>query len=85
MVWSDQSHFLLHYIDGWVPVVVYLGNTCHKDAQWDGGNVMFWAMFCWEPLGPAITIDVSLIRIIYLVFVADHVHPLIKMVLPDGR
>lgn len=56
-----------------------------KDAQWDRGNVMFWATFCWEPLGPAITIDVSLIRIIYLIFVADHVHPLIKMVLPDGR
>ncbi|KAK3541531.1 hypothetical protein QTP86_029169 [Hemibagrus guttatus] len=31
-----------------------------------GGGVMLWAMFCWESLGPAIHVDVTLTRSTYL-------------------
>ena len=45
---------------------------------------MLWAMFCWETLGPAIHVDVSLTRVTYLNIVADQVHPFMAMVFPDG-
>ena len=45
---------------------------------------MFWAMFCWETLGPAIHVDVNLARVTYLNIVADQVHPFMAMVFPDG-
>ncbi|KAK3519432.1 hypothetical protein QTP70_027864, partial [Hemibagrus guttatus] len=48
------------------------------------GNVMLWAMFCWETLGPAIHVDVTLTRNTYLSIAADHVHPFMEMVFPDG-
>ena len=31
--------------------------------QAGGGSVMFWAMFCWETLGPAIHVDVNLTHV----------------------
>ncbi|KAK3570978.1 hypothetical protein QTP86_031835, partial [Hemibagrus guttatus] len=49
-----------------------------------GGSVMLWAMFCWETLGPAIHVDVPLTRTTYLSNVADHVHPFMETVFPDG-
>ena len=41
--------------------------------QADGGSVMLLEMFCWETLGPAIHVDVTLTCTIYLSIVADHV------------
>lgn len=41
--------------------------------QADGGNVIFWVMFCWETFSPAIYVDVALICTIYLNTVADPV------------
>ena len=49
------------------------------NRQAGGGSVMFWAMFCWETLGPAIHVDVTLTRTTYLSIVADHVHPFIAV------
>ncbi|KAK3564655.1 hypothetical protein QTP86_024529, partial [Hemibagrus guttatus] len=49
-----------------------------------GGSVMLWAMFCWEILGPAIHVDVTLTRTTYLSIVADHVHTFMETVFPDG-
>ncbi|KAK3525669.1 hypothetical protein QTP70_004315 [Hemibagrus guttatus] len=49
-----------------------------------GGSAMLWAMFCWETLGPAIHVEVTLTRITYLSIVAVHVHTLMETVFPDG-
>ena len=45
---------------------------------------MFWAMFSWETLGPAIYVDVTLKHTIYLSIVADHEHPFMETVFPEG-
>ncbi|KAK3544698.1 hypothetical protein QTP86_026097, partial [Hemibagrus guttatus] len=52
--------------------------------QAGGGSVMLWAMFCWETLGPAIYVDVTLTRTTYLSIVADHVHSFMETAFPDG-
>ena len=52
--------------------------------QADGGSVMLWAMFYWEPLGPAIHVDVILTRTTYLGLGADHEHSFMDMVFPHG-
>ncbi|KAK3524459.1 hypothetical protein QTP70_029308, partial [Hemibagrus guttatus] len=52
--------------------------------QAGGGSVMLWAMFCWETLGPAIHVDVTLTSTTYLSIVADHVHPFMETMLSDG-
>ena len=52
--------------------------------QAGGGRVMLWPMFCRETLGLAIHVDVTLIRITYPGIVADHVHPFMETVFPDG-
>lgn len=44
---------------------------------------MFWAMVCWETLGPAIHVDDTLIRSTYLSIVTDLVHPFMETVFPD--
>lgn len=41
-------------------------------------------MLCWETLGPAIHVDVTLTHTTFLSIVADHVHPFMETVLPDG-
>ncbi|KAK3528924.1 hypothetical protein QTP70_012853 [Hemibagrus guttatus] len=41
-------------------------------------------MFYWETSGPAFHVDVTLPRITYLSIVADHVHPFMETVFPDG-
>ena len=52
--------------------------------QAGGGSVMVWAVFCWETFGPAIHVDVTLTCTTYLSIVADHEHPFMEMVFPDG-
>ncbi|KAK3540543.1 hypothetical protein QTP70_034300 [Hemibagrus guttatus] len=52
--------------------------------QASGRSVMLWAVFCWETLGPAIHVDVTLTRTTYLSIVADHVYPFMETVFPDG-
>ena len=54
-------------------------------SQAGGGSVMLWAMFCWETLGPAIRVDVTLTCTTCLSIVADHVHHFMETVVPDGR
>ena len=48
-------------------------------------SVVLWPVFCWETLGPAIHVDVTLTPTTYLSIVADHVHPFMETVFPDGR
>ncbi len=45
---------------------------------------MLWAMFCWKSLGPGIHVDATFTRTTYLKIVADHVHPFMAVVFPDG-
>ncbi|KAK3561066.1 hypothetical protein QTP86_026371 [Hemibagrus guttatus] len=52
--------------------------------QASGGSVMLWAMFCWETVGPAIHMDVTLTCSTYLSIVADRIHPFMETVFPDG-
>ncbi len=55
VAWSDESHFLLHHVDGWVRLrrlpVEHMAPGCTMGRrQAGGGSVMLWAMFCWETL-----------------------------------
>ena len=50
----------------------------------NGATVMLWAMFCSETLGPANHVDVTSPRTTSLSIVADHVHPFIETLFPDG-
>ena len=52
--------------------------------QGDRDSVMLWTMFCWEALGPAIYVDVTLTHITYLSIVEGHVLPFMETVFPDG-
>ena len=55
-----------------------------RRRQASGGSMMLWAMFCWETLGPAFHVDVTLTCNTYLSIAADHVHPFMETVFPDG-
>ena len=57
--------------------IAYLGNVWYQDALWEDSaslSLMLWAMICWETLGPAIHVDVTLTNTTYLSIGADHVH-----------
>ncbi|KAK3549087.1 hypothetical protein QTP70_031342 [Hemibagrus guttatus] len=91
VAWSDESHFLLHHVDGRMCVRCLPGEHmapgCTMERrQAGGGSVMLWTMFCWEILCPAIHVDITLTRTTYLSIVADHVHPFMETVkgFPDG-
>lgn len=38
VAWSDESRFPLHYVDGQVCDVIFLGKRWHQDALWDKGK-----------------------------------------------
>ncbi|MCI4388573.1 hypothetical protein PGIGA_G00087550 [Pangasianodon gigas] len=89
VAWSDESHFLLNHVDGWMRVRHLPGEEmapgCTMGRRQAGrGSVMLWAMFCWETLGPVIHVDVTLTRTIYLNIAADQVHPFMATVFPNG-
>uniref|UniRef100_A0AAY5KPB9 Tc1-like transposase DDE domain-containing protein n=1 Tax=Esox lucius TaxID=8010 RepID=A0AAY5KPB9_ESOLU len=89
VAWSDESHFLLHHVDGRVrvrrlPGEVMAPECTEEREQAGGGSVMLWATFCWETLGPGIHVDVNLTDAAYLNIVADQLHPFMAMVFPDG-
>ena len=77
-----------HQVGGWVCVRhlpgEHMAPGCtmgRRQAGW--GSVMLWAMFCWETLGPAIHVDVSLTHTTYISFVADRAHPFTETVSPN--
>uniref|UniRef100_A0AAY5KZE1 Tc1-like transposase DDE domain-containing protein n=1 Tax=Esox lucius TaxID=8010 RepID=A0AAY5KZE1_ESOLU len=89
MARSDESRFLLHHVEGRVRVRSlsrgHMGPGCTMGSrQASRGSVMLWAMFCWETLGPAIHVDVTLTRTTYLSIVVDHVHPFKATIFPVG-
>ncbi|KAK3535233.1 hypothetical protein QTP70_005025 [Hemibagrus guttatus] len=89
VTWSDESHFLLHHVDCQVHVRhlpgEHMAPGCTMGSRRaSGGSVMLWSMFCWETLGPAIHVDVTLTRSTYLSIVAEHLNPFMETVFPDG-
>ncbi|MCJ8743381.1 hypothetical protein PDJAM_G00093370 [Pangasius djambal] len=87
--WFDESHFLLHHVDGRVrvrclPGVEMAPGCTMGRRQAGGGSVMLWATFCWETLRPGIHVDVTLTRPTYLNTVADQVHLFMATVFPNG-
>ena len=81
--------YFLHHLDGQVHLrhlaVGHMAPGCTMGRrQACGGSVILWALFCWETLGPAIHVDVTLTRTTYLSIVTDHVHPFMETVFPDG-
>ena len=48
-------------------------------------SMVLWAVFCWETLGPAIHVDITLKCTTFLGIVVDHVHPFMETVLPDAK
>ncbi|KAK3535736.1 hypothetical protein QTP70_020983 [Hemibagrus guttatus] len=63
----------------------YIAPGCTMGKRQAGrGSVILWAMFCWETLGPAIHVVVTLRCTTYLSTVSDHVHPFMETVFPDG-
>ena len=75
----NQVFFYITWMAGCVCVCCLLGEhmapRCTMGRRQAGrGSVMLWATFCWETLGPAIHVDVTL-TLTYLSIVADHVHP----------
>ncbi|KAK3556264.1 hypothetical protein QTP70_007073 [Hemibagrus guttatus] len=77
VTWSDESR--VHRLPG-----EHMAPGCTMGRRQAGrGSVMLWAMFCWETLGPAIHVDVTLTRTTYISIVADHVHPFMDTVFPE--
>lgn len=86
----DESHFLLHHVDDWTYVHRLPGGEmapgCTIGKRQAGRcSVMLWAMFCWDSLGPAIHVDVTLICNTHLNIASDQVHPFMEMLFPHGR
>ena len=85
----DLSCLFLHHVDGFVHLRCipgeHMGPGCTMGrGQTSSGSAMLWAMFCWETSGPAIHVDVTLTCTTWLSIVADHVHPFMEAVFPDG-
>ena len=77
VVWSDEPHFPHMFTREEMAPGCTVGRK-----QPGGGNVMLWAMFFWETLGPGIHVDVNLTCATYLNMVVDQVHPFMAWVTP---
>ena len=80
MALPDESHFLLHYVDGWVGVHHLPGKEmapgCIMGRRQAGrGSIMLWVIFCWETLDPGIHVDVTLTHTTYLNTYKPNTHP----------
>ncbi|CAN9501504.1 unnamed protein product [Ophioblennius macclurei] len=90
VVWSGESSFFLYHVDGKVRVRrlpgEHLAPGCAADrgCEEGAGSLMLWAMFCWDTLGPALHVDSGLDPQSYLDIVADHVHPFMGVMFPEG-
>lgn len=65
-------------MEGWVHVL-----RLSREEMLPASSVMLWAMFCWETLGSAIHVDITLTCATYLNIEADQVHPFVEMVFLD--
>lgn len=90
--WSDESLFfltLLRWHDG-VSVCHFFGEYLAPGCtigrrKTSEGSLMLWAMYCWETLGSAIHVAVTLTCATYIKISVDHVHPFMQTIFPGGR
>lgn len=85
VAWSREARFIFHEVDGKVSVRRLPGEGGQPDGcQTSGYTVTLWGMFCWETLGPVVHVDDTLTQNSYINVLADHVHPFMNSVFPDG-
>ncbi len=94
VAWSDESRFLLRsHSDGRVRIwrkehesmdPSCLVSTVQAGAGADGGGVIVWGIFSGHTLGSLEPIEHRLNATIYLIIVADHVHPFMTTVNPSS-
>ncbi|KAK3572207.1 hypothetical protein QTP86_026064 [Hemibagrus guttatus] len=80
---DPHTHIEGQDCDDWMCIDFAPGCTMGRRRA-GGGSVLLWSMFCWETLGPAVHVDVIVTRSTYLSIVADHVHPFMETLFPDG-
>lgn len=90
--WSDESHFffltLLGSHDG-VSMCRFFGEYLAPGCtigrrQTSEGSVMLLAMYCWETLGSAIHVAVTLTCATYVRISVEHVQHFMQTIFPDG-
>lgn len=86
VAWSSASRFVLHKVDGSVSMRRLPSKEDISGADKATGDIdiTLWAVFCWETLGPFVQILDTLTHATYLDILADHVHPFITTVFPEG-
>lgn len=62
VAWSEESHFLLHHMDGrvhvhYLPVAKMVPGFSIERRRAGRGSVILRAVFCWENLGAGIQVD----------------------------
>ncbi|GBM29319.1 hypothetical protein AVEN_2827-1 [Araneus ventricosus] len=90
VAWSDESRFLIHYVDGHVKVRHLEGEqllpSCMSGhTQAGGGGIILWGTFSWAALEPVIVVEQTMKVANYLNIIADQLHPCMAFVFPTGN
>ncbi|GBL76894.1 Transposable element Tc1 transposase [Araneus ventricosus] len=89
-VWSDESRFLNHHVDGRVrvrrlPGEQLLPSCTAGHTQVGGGGIMLWGTFSWAALGPVVVVEQTKKAANYLNIIADELHPYMAFVFLTGN
>ena len=89
VAWSDESRYRLHHADGRVRIRRRPGkqllDTCTAGRrQAGGGSIMLWGTFTWTSMGPVELVQGTMTAETYRTLVADHVHPFMTTMFPNG-
>ncbi len=90
VAWSDESRFLVHYVDGraWIhglPTEAVVPGCTVGWNQDSGSIVVSCAMFSWDTLDPIIPTAQSLIAARSLNIVVDQVQPLMATLIARNQ
>ncbi|GBM87441.1 Transposable element Tc1 transposase [Araneus ventricosus] len=89
-VWSDESQFLIHHVDGHVRVRRLPGEqllpSCPAGHTQDGGDgIMLRWTFSWAAVGPVVVAEQTMKAANYLNIIADQLHSYMAFVFPTGK
>lgn len=89
VVWSDESSFTLFPTTGRVYSWRTSKEAYHPDCllptvKHGGGSVMIWAAISWYSAGPIVTLKGRVTAKNYTDILADHVHPMLQILFPEG-
>lgn len=89
VIWSDESCFTLFPTSGRVyvwrtPSQAYDADCLLPRVKHGGGSVMIWAAISWYSMGPMITLQGRITGKDYVTILADHVHPMVQCLFPNG-